>query len=51
MDWIETMFGISPDGGSGATELLYVAGVALAVALIIGRRKLTSAFKDLSAKR
>jgi uncharacterized membrane protein YuzA (DUF378 family) len=23
MDWIEKLFGVSPDGGSGTTELLF----------------------------
>jgi hypothetical protein len=37
MDWIERLFGVSPDGGDGSTEMLYlVAGVAI-VALILGR--------------
>jgi hypothetical protein len=37
MDWIERFFGISPDGGDGSTEMLYlVAAVAIAV-LIFGR--------------
>jgi MYXO-CTERM domain-containing protein len=30
MDWIERLFHISPDGGNGATETLYV-GVAVVV--------------------
>jgi hypothetical protein len=35
MDWIERLFGVSPDGGDGSTEMLYlVAGVAI-VALIL----------------
>jgi hypothetical protein len=37
MDWIEKVFGISPDGGNGATEALFVAaGIAIA-ALILSR--------------
>jgi hypothetical protein len=35
MDWIERTLGISPDGGSGATELaLFVAGVAIVLLVI-----------------
>jgi hypothetical protein len=35
--WIEALFGIDPDRGNGALELL-VAGTLLAVALVAGRR-------------
>jgi hypothetical protein len=31
MDFIERIFGVSPDGGSGATELLWLLGFGLAV--------------------
>ena len=35
MDWIETWFGVSPDGGNGVTEWLFVlAGVAVVVAIV-----------------
>ena len=35
MDWIETWFGVSPDGGNGVTEWLFVlAGVAVFVAIV-----------------
>ncbi len=34
MNFIETIFGVSPDGGSGATELLFViAAIAVVAAL------------------
>lgn len=33
MDFIERMFGISPDGGNGSVEELYLAAVAAALAL------------------
>ena len=33
MDFIEKIFGISPDGGSGSLELLYAASVVVAAAL------------------
>lgn len=33
MDWIERLFGISPDGGNGLTELLI--GVALALGVVV----------------
>ena len=34
MDFIERLFGISPDGGDGSTELIYF-GVLIAIAAII----------------
>jgi len=43
MDWIEELFGLSPDIGSGATEMLFalvvvLAAVALAVRVRARRR-------------
>ena len=35
MNWLEVWFGISPDGGSGTTEMLY-AGAAILLAAVIG---------------
>jgi hypothetical protein len=40
MDWIERIFGISPDGGSGATELLI--GICLAVGLAVAMLSLNA---------
>ena len=31
MDFIEELFGLSPDGGNGATEALILIGIVLAV--------------------
>jgi len=31
MDWIERLFGISPDGGTGLTELLIALALVMAV--------------------
>jgi hypothetical protein len=40
MDFIEQLFGVSPDGGDGTTELTYIA-VAVAIgALFVVRRLL-----------
>jgi hypothetical protein len=44
MDFIETIFGVSPDGGSGATEALYIALVIVAVFAWVMRRPLRRAF-------
>ena len=36
-DFIERWFGISPDGGDGSTEMLYLLAVAAIAAAIVGR--------------
>jgi len=38
MDFIERIFGVSPDGGTGSTELMIVAAVVLLVILVRGRQ-------------
>jgi hypothetical protein len=37
MDWIERLFGISPDGGDGSTEIFYLVAAVAMIALIVGR--------------
>ena len=32
MDFIERLFGVSPDGGDGSTEVLWLAALAIAIA-------------------
>jgi hypothetical protein len=44
MDFIETIFGISPDGGSGVTEALYIGVAIAAVFAWLMRRPLRRAF-------
>jgi len=40
MDFIEQWFGISPDGGNGSLEALYIIAITLVVAaLIVGFRR------------
>jgi len=39
MDFIEQWFGISPDGGSGALEAVYVGVLAIVVAGLVFRRR------------
>ena len=38
MDFIERIFGISPDGGNGSTELMYLSIFVVIVGLILLRR-------------
>jgi hypothetical protein len=35
LDFIERIFGVSPDGGDGSLEFLYVAGIVVAVAFVV----------------
>jgi hypothetical protein len=35
MNWLETVFGISPDGGNGMAELLVALLIALVLALVL----------------
>jgi hypothetical protein len=41
MDFIERLFGISPDGGDGSTELLYF-GVAIIIIALVAWRPVSS---------
>jgi hypothetical protein len=38
MDWIEKLFGISPDGGDGSTEMLIVAVAVVILAMVLMMR-------------
>ena len=40
MNWFETWFGISPDGGSGVSEALYSIAALLIVAAAVSYRLL-----------
>ena len=39
MDFIEQLFGVSPDGGDGSTEILYILAVAAVIAAVALRRR------------
>jgi hypothetical protein len=43
MDFIERWFGISPDGGDGSTEALFLLVIVVVLALILARRRIASA--------
>jgi hypothetical protein len=40
MDFIERLFGISPDGGDGSLEALYLVAVIAVIAAVVFRRRL-----------
>lgn len=47
MDFIERWFGLSPDGGDGSTEFLYIVVLAVIVVLIVNRRRLRDGWNRL----
>ena len=38
MGWLETIWGISPDGGSGATEVVFCLGLLVSLAIAFAAR-------------
>jgi len=38
MDFIEAWFGVSPDGGDGSLEVLWIAAIVIAVLIVAFRR-------------
>ena len=38
MDWIEKLFGVSPDGGDGSAEIMILAAVVIVLAGILAAR-------------
>jgi hypothetical protein len=50
MDWIERLFGISPDGGDGTTEMLYVVAAIAVAALVFGVCSTQSGFGDRATR-
>jgi hypothetical protein len=51
MDFIETIFGVSPDGGSGATEALYIGVAICAVVAWVMRRRLRRGFSAAMGRK
>ncbi len=39
MDFIEQLFGLSPDNGDGSTEILWLVALAIAVAVFVYVRR------------
>ncbi len=40
MDFIERIFGVSPDGGDGSLEMIWVGAIVVAVVALVFRRRL-----------
>ena len=40
MDFIEQWFGLSPDGGDGSTEAMYLGASVVILGLILGRKRI-----------
>lgn len=38
MDWLERLFGVSPDGGDGSAELMIFAAIAIVLAGVLAAR-------------
>ena len=51
MDFIETWFGVSPDGGDGSLEMLWLAAIVVAVVAVVFRRRIIAAFTARSSRR
>jgi len=52
MDFIERIFHVSPDGGSGATELLYLIAIyAVGLGIIFRRRAVRIIQRTLRVSR
>ena len=51
MHFIEQFLGLSPDGGSGATEVTYALTAMLAVALVLLRRRIGAVQRAATERR
>ena len=43
MDFIEQFFGLSPDGGDGSLEMVWIAAAVVAVVALVFRRRIFTA--------
>ena len=42
MDFFETLFGLSPDGGDGTTEAMWIGAIVLLAVAFVFRRRIMS---------
>ena len=50
MDFIETLFGISPDGGDGSLEALWIGAIMVAVLAVAFRRRIIAGLSRFSSR-
>ncbi len=51
MDFIESWFGIAPDGGDGSLEVLWVVAIVIAAVAIFARRRIMAKLSSWSSGR
>ena len=51
MDFIEQWFGISPDGGDGSLEVLWLVAIVAAGSALIFRRRITAWIASRAQRR
>ena len=51
MDWIEQLFGLSPDGGNGSLEMLYIAVFVAIVLMIVFRTQVRAMLSHYLGRR
>lgn len=51
MDFIERLFGQSPDNGDGTLELAWLAAAAAVILLLVFRRRVTTWLTTRAARR
>lgn len=51
MDFIETLFGVSPDNGDGSLEMLWIGAIVVAALAIVFRRRILALFSRPNPRR
>jgi len=51
MDFIEAWFGISPDGGDGSLEMLWLTAIVVAVLALVFRRRIMGLVSGANPRR
>ena len=51
MDFIESLFGIAPDGGDGSLEALLIGAVVVVALMFVFRRRIIAGFSRRTSPR